>query len=192
MLRADPACVRGGSAALHVRSPTPQVNDVVLHADAIHRGGGQIIPTARRALYAAMLAASPRLQEPVYLVRVFAVPLSACFAAAELRLHPALHVLRLFSRNIPPPGCFVSAAPPCVLLRPALPEKLQRHCNGMRRADYHSIGCRWRCSAPRAPSAASTACSTRSAAWCSRRCAGLDDVQPSLSPWISIYMHAFA
>ena len=43
--------------------------DVVLHADAIHRGGGQIIPTARRALYAAMLAASPRLQEPVYLVR---------------------------------------------------------------------------------------------------------------------------
>ena len=47
----------------------PQVNDVVLHADAIHRGGGQIIPTARRALYAAMLAASPRLQEPVYLVR---------------------------------------------------------------------------------------------------------------------------
>ena len=41
---------------------------MVLHADAIHRGGGQIIPTARRALYAAMLAASPRLQEPVYLV----------------------------------------------------------------------------------------------------------------------------
>ena len=40
--------------------------DVVLHSDAIHRGGGQIIPTARRVYYAAELTASPRLQEPVY------------------------------------------------------------------------------------------------------------------------------
>ena len=40
--------------------------DVALHADAIHRGGGQIIPTARRVLYAAMLSAEPRLMEPVY------------------------------------------------------------------------------------------------------------------------------
>jgi len=55
------------------------VNDVVLHADAIHRGGGQIIPTARRALYAAMLAASPRLQEPVYLVSVVADMLLSSF-----------------------------------------------------------------------------------------------------------------
>merc|ERR1711860_125916 len=40
--------------------------DVALHADAIHRGGGQIIPTARRVLYACMLTAEPRLLEPVY------------------------------------------------------------------------------------------------------------------------------
>merc|ERR1719410_110114 len=40
--------------------------DVALHADAIHRGGGQIIPTARRVLYASMLTAEPRLCEPVY------------------------------------------------------------------------------------------------------------------------------
>lgn len=46
------------------------VHDVTLHADAIHRGGGQIIPTARRVLYASMLTASPRLLEPVYLVEV--------------------------------------------------------------------------------------------------------------------------
>ena len=32
------------------------VHDVTLHADAIHRGGGQIIPTARRVLYASMSA----------------------------------------------------------------------------------------------------------------------------------------
>ena len=47
-----------------------QINDVVLHADAIHRGGGQIIPTCRRALYATVLASQPRLCEPVYLVEI--------------------------------------------------------------------------------------------------------------------------
>ncbi|PAN28749.1 hypothetical protein PAHAL_5G176400 [Panicum hallii] len=47
-----------------------ELRDVVLHADAIHRGGGQIIPTARRAIYAAQLTAMPRLMEPVYLVEI--------------------------------------------------------------------------------------------------------------------------
>jgi elongation factor 2 len=46
------------------------IHDVTLHADAIHRGGGQIIPTARRCLYACMITAQPRLMEPVYLVEV--------------------------------------------------------------------------------------------------------------------------
>lgn len=46
------------------------VLDVTLHADAIHRGGGQIIPTARRVLYAAELTAQPRLMEPVYLCEI--------------------------------------------------------------------------------------------------------------------------
>ena len=41
--------------------------DVTLHNDAIHRGGGQIIPTARRVFYASELTATPRLQEPVYI-----------------------------------------------------------------------------------------------------------------------------
>jgi len=44
--------------------------DVVLHADAIHRGGGQIIPTARRVFYAAQLTAQPRLMEPIFLVEI--------------------------------------------------------------------------------------------------------------------------
>jgi len=35
------------------------IHDVTLHADAIHRGGGQIIPTARRVLYACELTAMP-------------------------------------------------------------------------------------------------------------------------------------
>jgi len=46
------------------------IHDVTLHADAIHRGGGQIIPTARRCLYACLLTAEPRLLEPVYLVEI--------------------------------------------------------------------------------------------------------------------------
>ncbi|CAB02985.1 Elongation factor 2 [Caenorhabditis elegans] len=46
------------------------VHDVTLHADAIHRGGGQIIPTARRVFYASVLTAEPRLLEPVYLVEI--------------------------------------------------------------------------------------------------------------------------
>jgi len=46
------------------------IHDVTLHTDAIHRGGGQIIPTARRVLYACELTASPRLMEPVYLVEI--------------------------------------------------------------------------------------------------------------------------
>ncbi|KAG8758638.1 Elongation factor 2 [Serendipita sp. 396] len=44
--------------------------DVTLHADAIHRGGGQLIPTCRRVCYAACLLASPALQEPIYLVEI--------------------------------------------------------------------------------------------------------------------------
>lgn len=46
------------------------IHDVTLHADAIHRGGGQIIPTARRCFYACVLTAQPRLLEPVYLVEI--------------------------------------------------------------------------------------------------------------------------
>lgn len=46
------------------------VVDVQLHADAVHRGGGQIIPTARRVFYAACLTAEPKLMEPVYLVEI--------------------------------------------------------------------------------------------------------------------------
>merc|ERR1711923_407191 len=54
----------------NMRSVRFNLYDVALHADAIHRGGGQIIPTARRVLYACMLTAEPRLMEPVYQVEI--------------------------------------------------------------------------------------------------------------------------
>eukprot|EP00178_Gracilaria_changii_P005930 TRINITY_DN2011_c0_g1_i1.p1 TRINITY_DN2011_c0_g1~~TRINITY_DN2011_c0_g1_i1.p1 ORF type:complete len:662 (+),score=121.38 TRINITY_DN2011_c0_g1_i1:146-1987(+) len=47
-----------------------QIQDVTLHADNIHRGGGQIIPTCRRVLYACELSAEPALMEPVFLVEI--------------------------------------------------------------------------------------------------------------------------
>jgi len=54
----------------NMRSVRFNLYDVALHADAIHRGGGQIIPTARRVLYACVLTAEPRLMEPVYQVEI--------------------------------------------------------------------------------------------------------------------------
>jgi len=44
--------------------------DVTLHADAIHRGAGQIMPTARRVSFACMYTAGPNLMEPYYLADV--------------------------------------------------------------------------------------------------------------------------
>jgi elongation factor 2 len=44
--------------------------DVVLHADAIHRGMGQIMPTSRRVCFASLLSAGPGLLEPVYLCNI--------------------------------------------------------------------------------------------------------------------------
>ncbi|KAF8927986.1 P-loop containing nucleoside triphosphate hydrolase protein [Dissophora ornata] len=46
------------------------VMDVVLHADAIHRGGGQIIPACRSAIYASAMLAEPGMMEPIYLVEI--------------------------------------------------------------------------------------------------------------------------
>merc|ERR1712158_206102 len=43
----------------NLRAVRFNIYDVTLHADAIHRGGGQIIPTARRVLYACLLTADP-------------------------------------------------------------------------------------------------------------------------------------
>lgn len=54
----------------NMRGVRMNIHDVTLHADAIHRGGGQIIPTARRCFYACLLTAAPRLLEPVYLVEI--------------------------------------------------------------------------------------------------------------------------
>ncbi|KAF9082403.1 Elongation factor 2, partial [Mortierella sp. AD031] len=54
----------------HMRGCRFNILDVVLHADAIHRGGGQIIPACRSAIYASAMVAEPGFMEPVYLVEI--------------------------------------------------------------------------------------------------------------------------
>jgi len=64
------ASKEGVLAEENMRGIRFEIHDVTLHTDAIHRGGGQIIPTARRCFYACMLTATPRLMEPVYLCEI--------------------------------------------------------------------------------------------------------------------------
>ncbi|OTA68536.1 P-loop containing nucleoside triphosphate hydrolase protein [Hypoxylon sp. EC38] len=49
-----------------IRNTKFRLMDVSLAQEAIFRGGGQIIPTARRTCYSSFLMASPRLMEPLY------------------------------------------------------------------------------------------------------------------------------
>ncbi|KAJ2927681.1 hypothetical protein H1R20_g9422, partial [Candolleomyces eurysporus] len=53
--------------------------DATLAPEPIFRGGGQIVPTARRVCYSSFLMATPRLMEPVYYVEVQAP--SDCISA---------------------------------------------------------------------------------------------------------------
>lgn len=46
------------------------LSEAELHADSIHRAGGQIIPAVRRSLYGSQLTAKPRLEEPIFLVEI--------------------------------------------------------------------------------------------------------------------------
>lgn len=63
-------CLAGPLCEEPIRGVRFNLKDVVLHADAVHRGAGQLLPTARRVLYASMLTGQPRLMEPVFLVDV--------------------------------------------------------------------------------------------------------------------------
>ena len=63
-------CSQGVLCEETLRGVRFNLTDATIHADPAHRGGGQIIPTTRRAMRAAMLTAQPRLLEPVFMVEV--------------------------------------------------------------------------------------------------------------------------
>ncbi|KAF9944766.1 Elongation factor 2 [Mortierella alpina] len=64
------ATSRGVLAGERMRGCRFNIVDVVLHANAIHRGGGEIIPSCRRAICASALLVEPGLMEPIYLVEI--------------------------------------------------------------------------------------------------------------------------
>merc|ERR1719201_138586 len=63
-------CQNGPMCEEQMRGCRFNLMDVVLHADAIHRGMGQIMPTARRVCFASLMTSGAGLLEPVYLVNI--------------------------------------------------------------------------------------------------------------------------
>ena len=53
-----------------MRSVKFKLVDAAVASEPMYRGGGQLIPTARRACYSAFLTATPRIMEPVYRVEI--------------------------------------------------------------------------------------------------------------------------
>lgn len=82
-----------------IRNTKFKITDVDLASEAIFRGGGQIIPTARRSCYSSFLMASPRLMEPVYGVNMLG-PANAVSALYTVLARRRGHVLS----DAPVPG----------------------------------------------------------------------------------------
>jgi len=63
------------------------VNDVTLHADAIHRGAGQLMPPVKRAMFGCQIDAGPALMEPMYQcsITVPAAAVSGVFTTLNAR-----------------------------------------------------------------------------------------------------------
>jgi elongation factor 2 len=64
------ATKEGAVCEENMRGVRFDIEDCTRHADAIHRGGGQIVPTARRCFYACELTANPTLVEPIFLAEI--------------------------------------------------------------------------------------------------------------------------
>jgi len=64
-----------------VRQTKFRLIDLQIADEAIHRGGGQIVPTARKALYSSFLLATPRLMEPILFAEIVcsANAVQSCF-----------------------------------------------------------------------------------------------------------------
>lgn len=63
-------CREGPLCDEPIRNVKFKILDAAIADQALHRGGGQVIPTARRVCYSAFLMAAPRLMEPILAVDV--------------------------------------------------------------------------------------------------------------------------
>lgn len=82
-----------------IRGVKFRILDASLAQEPIYRGGGQIIPTARRVCYSSFLLATPRLLEPVYYVEVQA-PADCVAAVYTVLSRRRGHV----TKDVPKPG----------------------------------------------------------------------------------------
>jgi len=64
------ACAQGILCQEVVRGVNFKIMDVTMHADAIHRGAGQIMPPCKRAMYACQIKSGPCLMEPMFLADI--------------------------------------------------------------------------------------------------------------------------
>ena len=74
-----------------------RILDAEVAEEPISRGGGQVIPTARRVCYSSFLMATPRLMEPILLVEVQAP--ADCVGAVYTVLARRRLVMPNFDKN---------------------------------------------------------------------------------------------
>ncbi|KAG9457723.1 hypothetical protein H6P81_002231 [Aristolochia fimbriata] len=82
-----------------IRNVKFKILDATIASEPLHRGGGQIIPTARRVAYSAFLMATPRLMEPVYYVEI-QTPMDCVSAIYTVLSRRRGHV----TADVPQPG----------------------------------------------------------------------------------------
>jgi len=93
------ACKEGPLCDEMIRSVKFKILNATLAADAVQRGGGQIIPTSRRVAYSAFLLATPRLMEPVMFSEI-ECPADCVAAIYTVLSRRRGHVVR----DLPKPG----------------------------------------------------------------------------------------
>lgn len=82
-----------------IRNVKFKIVDARIAPEPLHRGTGQIIPTARRVAYSAFLMATPRLMEPVYYVEI-QTPIDCVSAIYTVLSRRRGHV----TADVPQPG----------------------------------------------------------------------------------------
>ncbi|KAI9073863.1 hypothetical protein K1719_044177 [Acacia pycnantha] len=82
-----------------IRNVKFKIVDARIAPEPLHRGSGQIIPTARRVAYSSFLMATPRLMEPVYYVEI-ETPIDCVSAIYTVLSRRRGHV----TADVPQPG----------------------------------------------------------------------------------------
>ena len=92
-------CREGPLCDEPIRDVKFKILDATIAAEPIARGGGQIIPAARRSVYSSFLLGSPRLMEPVYSMEI------QCPADVVQSIYPVLARRRgHLVKDVPKPG----------------------------------------------------------------------------------------